>query len=51
MEYAKALIGVTMKEPGVSRVVSVDIAEAVGYAQQANEPAAAAPTGSAGALS
>ena len=26
MEYAKALIGVTMKEPGVSRVVSVDIA-------------------------
>lgn len=51
MEYAKALIGVTMKEPGVSRVVSVDIAEAVGYAQQANEsePAAAAPSGSAGA--
>ena len=51
MEYAKALIGVTMKEPGVSRVVSVDIAEAVGYAQQANEsePAAAAPAGAAGA--
>ena len=51
MEYAKALIGVTMKEPGVSRVVSVDIAEAVGYAQQANEPAAAASTSSAGSLS
>lgn len=48
MEYAKALIGVTMKEPGVSRVVSVDIAEAVGYAQQANE---SEPAGSAGALS
>ena len=29
MEHASALIGVTMKEPGVSRVVSVDIAEAV----------------------
>lgn len=29
MEYAGALIGVTMKEPGVSRVVSVDIENAV----------------------
>ncbi len=28
MEYAQALIGVTMREPGVSRVVSVDIDEA-----------------------
>ena len=37
----------------MSRVVSVDIAEAVGYAQQADEsePAVAAPSGSAGALS
>ena len=29
MEFAGALIGVTMKEPGVSRVVSVDIENAV----------------------
>ncbi len=29
MEYARALIGVTMKEPGVSRVVSVAVEEAV----------------------
>lgn len=28
MEYADVLIGVTMKEPGVSRVVSVDVEEA-----------------------
>lgn len=28
MEYARALIGVTMKEPGVSRVVSVAVEEA-----------------------
>ncbi len=28
MEFAQALIGVTMREPGVSRVVSVDIEEA-----------------------
>ena len=33
MEFASSLIGVTMKEPGVSRVVSVDIEEAVRYAQ------------------
>lgn len=38
MEYAHALIGVTMKEPGVSRVVSVDIEEAAGYAEE-NAPA------------
>ena len=35
MEFATSLIGVTMKEPGVSRVVSVDIDEAVSYAQNA----------------
>lgn len=29
MEHATALIGVTMKEPGVSRVVSVDVTEAI----------------------
>jgi len=29
MEIANQLIGVTMKEPGVSRLVSVDISEAV----------------------
>ena len=29
MEFAGALVGVTMKEPGVSRVVSVDIENAV----------------------
>ena len=29
MEYAGSLIGVTMKEPGVSRIVSVDIENAV----------------------
>ena len=33
MEYADVLIGVTMKEPGVSRVVSVDIEEASGWAR------------------
>lgn len=32
MEFAAALIGVTMREPGVSRVVSVDIEEAMKYA-------------------
>lgn len=35
MEYADVLIGVTMKEPGVSRVVSVDIEEASGWARTA----------------
>lgn len=29
MEYARALIGVTMKEPGVSRIVSVAVEDAV----------------------
>jgi chromosome segregation protein len=33
MEIAKQLAGVTMKEPGVSRMVSVDIEEAVGMAE------------------
>jgi len=33
MEYAQALVGVTMREPGVSRVVSVDIEEAARMAQ------------------
>ena len=28
MEYARAQVGVTMKEPGVSRVVSVAVEEA-----------------------
>ena len=32
MEKAGQLIGVTMREPGVSRVVSVDLREAVNYA-------------------
>lgn len=34
MEHASQLIGVTMKEPGVSRVVSVDIQEAVQYSKR-----------------
>ena len=33
MEIAKQLAGVTMKEPGVSRMVSVDIEEAVDLAE------------------
>ena len=33
MEIAKQLTGVTMKEPGVSRMVSVDIDEAVNMAE------------------
>lgn len=32
MEYADVLIGVTMREPGVSRVVSVDVEEATRWA-------------------
>lgn len=45
MAYCEALIGVTMKEPGVSRVVSVDIEEAMAYAQEeaADEAFAKAP--------
>lgn len=35
MEHTNQLIGVTMKEPGVSRVVSVDIKEASQYVQKA----------------
>ncbi|MCH7371681.1 AAA family ATPase [Aeromonas sp. MR16] len=34
MEMAEQLIGVTMQEPGVSRIVSVDIGEAVALAEQ-----------------
>jgi len=33
MEHASVLIGVTMKEPGVSRIVSVDVNEAVEIAK------------------
>lgn len=33
MEHASSLIGVTMKEPGVSRIVSVDVKEAVEIAK------------------
>ena len=33
MEYVQALIGVTMREPGVSRVVSVDVEEATRLVQ------------------
>ncbi len=40
MEMASQLIGITMPEPGVSRVVAVDIAEALELA--ANAPVAAA---------
>ena len=35
MELTKQLIGVTMSEPGVSRLVSVDLDEAVELADQA----------------
>ncbi|MGL4250073.1 MAG: hypothetical protein ACRCR1_05365, partial [Aeromonas sp.] len=34
MEMAEQLVGVTMQEPGVSRIVSVDISEAVALAEQ-----------------
>jgi chromosome segregation ATPase len=34
MECANILIGVTMMEPGVSRLVSVDVAEAMEMAAQ-----------------
>jgi chromosome segregation protein len=33
MEMAGQLIGITMPEPGVSRVVAVDIAEAIELAE------------------
>jgi len=35
MELAKQLLGVTMHEPGVSRLVSVDVDEAVRLAESA----------------
>ena len=35
MEMANQLIGVTMQEPGVSRVVAVDIEEAMKLAAEA----------------
>ena len=47
MEHASALIGVTMKEPGVSRVVSVDIAEALEYAAKKPKDAPKAGAGEA----
>jgi chromosome segregation protein len=34
MELTKQLIGVTMSEPGVSRLVSVDIDEAVEMSEE-----------------
>ena len=33
MEQLKQLVGVTMKEPGVSRVVAVDVEQAAQLAQ------------------
>jgi chromosome segregation protein len=42
MEMAQQLIGITMPEPGVSRVVAVDIAEALELAENAAATAAAA---------
>jgi chromosome segregation protein len=42
MEMANQLIGITMPEPGVSRVVAVDIAEAVGLAASGAPAMAAA---------
>jgi chromosome segregation protein len=41
MEMASQLIGITMPEPGVSRVVAVDIADAIELARS-NAPVAAA---------
>src|SRR3546814_7423201 len=38
MELAQQLHGVTMQEPGVSRLVSVDIEQAVELTTQADEP-------------
>jgi len=37
MELAEQLIGVTMREPGVSRIVAVDVEEALNYSKQATE--------------
>jgi chromosome segregation protein len=41
MEMAQQLVGITMPEPGVSRVVAVDIAEALELAENAQVAAAA----------
>src|SRR3546814_20643899 len=38
MELAQQLHGVTMQEPGVSRLVSVDLEKAVELTTQANDP-------------
>ena len=35
MEMANQLVGITMPEPGVSRVVAVDITEALSLAESA----------------
>jgi chromosome segregation protein len=35
MEMASQLVGITMPEPGASRVVAVDIAEALSLAENA----------------
>ena len=37
MELTKQLVGVTMSEPGVSRLVSVDIDEAVAMTEEQND--------------
>ena len=42
MEMAQQLVGITMPDPGVSRVVAVDIAEALELAESARPVAAAA---------
>ena len=40
MEMAQQLIGVTMQEQGVSRVVAVDLDSAIGFANERIEEAA-----------
>ena len=44
MEMATQLVGITMPEPGVSRVVAVDIAEALELAESKPAPAVASAT-------
>ena len=39
MEIANQLIGITMQEPGISRVVAVDIADAIDFATRAPQAA------------
>jgi chromosome segregation protein len=39
MEMASQLVGITMPEPGISRVVAVDIAEALQIAETGIMPA------------